>query len=113
MDQVTIKANIAAHGVPQNATVTVAETPLIAGAIANGVFSVIDRIPGKTPEPIDPPGFEETDPNAPTLIEDVDLPDGIRDGQIEPLEPGNELANDLVAPKDPEPPVAKRTRRKT
>jgi hypothetical protein len=50
MDQVTIRAEIAAHGVPKGATVTVAETPVIAGAISNGVFTELDRISPKEPE---------------------------------------------------------------
>jgi hypothetical protein len=42
---VTVQANLAALGIPRNRRETVALTPLIAGAIKNGIFSRIDDVP--------------------------------------------------------------------
>ena len=61
MDQVKIRAAVAAHGLTKNAEVTVAETPVIAGAIKSGVFELLERIPED----------EAPVPN----VEDVELPD--------------------------------------
>lgn len=89
MDQVTIRAEIAAHGLHKGAVVTVAETPAIAGAINNGVFTEIDRIPEKVAEP-------ETVPDPEQGPEEAD---------------GNELETDLIAPAD-EAPTAKSSRQR-
>lgn len=45
MDQVKIRASVSAHGVPRGEEVTVAETPIVAGAIASGVFVELERYP--------------------------------------------------------------------
>lgn len=69
MDQVKIRANLAAHGLKKDAEVTVAETPLVAGAISNGVFIELERYPAE-PE-------EVSDPEEP--IVDIPLPDVVTD----------------------------------
>lgn len=49
MDQVKIRASVAAHGLHKNAEVTVAETPTVAGAIRSGVFVELERFPEVAP----------------------------------------------------------------
>jgi hypothetical protein len=68
MDQVRIRAAVAAHGLAKNAEVTVAATPTVEGAIRNGVFVELDRIAA---EPQD--GEDDETPVPP--VEDVNLPD--------------------------------------
>lgn len=68
MDQVKIRAAIAAHGLAKDAEVTVAATPTVEGAIRNGVFVELARIPA---EPKD--GEDDETPVPP--IEEVELPD--------------------------------------
>jgi hypothetical protein len=68
MDQVKIRAAIAAHGLAKDAEVTVAATPTVEGAIRNGVFVELARIPA---EPKD--GVDDETPVPP--IEEVELPD--------------------------------------
>lgn len=43
MDEVTIRATVSAHGMRKGDHVTVAETPLVAGGLANGVFQLVER----------------------------------------------------------------------
>lgn len=87
MDQVRIRAAVSAHGLTKGREVTVAETPVIAGAIGN-VFELLERIPAE-PEKADEPENTEvandaepvtnpvTDPPeaTPPAVEDVNLPD--------------------------------------
>lgn len=49
MDQVKIRASVAACGLRKGAEVTVAETPMVAGAIKNGVFQELERFPAAKP----------------------------------------------------------------
>ena len=67
MDQVKIRAAVAAHGLAKDDEVTVAATPVVEGAIKNGVFVELDRIPA---EPQD--GVDDGTPVPP--IEEVELP---------------------------------------
>ena len=63
MDQVKIKAVVAAGGLAKNAEVTVAATPLVEGAIRNGVFQELERHPAEPvdveSDPLDVPPFDE------------------------------------------------------
>jgi hypothetical protein len=68
MDQVKIRAAVAAHGLAKDAEVTVAATPTVEGAITNGVFVELDRVRS---EPQD--GEDDATPVPP--VEDVELPD--------------------------------------
>lgn len=45
MDQVKIRASVAAHGLRKHDEVTVAATPAVEGAIKSGVFVELERIP--------------------------------------------------------------------
>ena len=45
MDQVKIRAVVAAGGLRKHQEVTVAATPLVEGAISNGVFLELERYP--------------------------------------------------------------------
>jgi hypothetical protein len=83
MDQVKIRAAIAAHGLAKNDEVTVAATPTVEGAIRNGVFVELARIP-ETPltqailddeDNVDDAqkGADDETPVPP--IEEVELPD--------------------------------------
>lgn len=73
MDQVKIRAAVAAHGLAKNDEVTVAATPTVEGAITNGVFVELDRIPSEPQEPQD--GEDDEAPVPPVV--DVDLPDAV------------------------------------
>ena len=99
MDQVTIRAVVAAHGLRKGAEVTVAETPLVAGAIHNGVFAVIDRIPSSQDDTVPPSqaGTGETFPDE--TVPDPETP-------AETFGGGDEFEQDLIRamtePIDPE-----------
>lgn len=84
MDQVKIRAAIAAHGLKKDTEVTVAATSIVEGAISNGVFVELERYPSpgfpeeavpddvpKVTEPQD--GVDDETPVPP--VEDVQLPD--------------------------------------
>jgi hypothetical protein len=71
MDNVTVRASVAAAGLAKGATVTVAETPMVRGAIDSGVFTLIERhsvtVPASHPETSQgvPAETDETTPPAP------------------------------------------------
>ena len=65
MDQVKIRAVVAAHGLTKNAEVTVAATPTIEGAIRNGVFKELERYPSEPVEPPQTDGDQDQDPEPP------------------------------------------------
>jgi hypothetical protein len=87
MDQVKIRAAVAAHGLAKDAEVTVAETPIVAGAINNGVFVLLERngepIVPPTPEPQD--GEDDETPVPP--VENVELPDADTEPEEPPVKP--------------------------
>lgn len=64
MDQVKIRASVSAHGLVKGQEVTVAETPVIKGALKTGVFVELERFPAP----------EETDADTVRKVEDVELP---------------------------------------
>lgn len=84
MDQVKIRAAVAAHGLAKNDEVTVAETPIVAGAINNGVFVLLERngepIVPPTPEPQD---GEDDETPVPPIVE-VPLPDVVEEPPVKP-----------------------------
>lgn len=74
MDQVKIRAAIAAHGLKKDAEVTVAATPIVEGAIGSGVFVELERFRSEPEEPEEPQdGVDDETPVPP--VEDVQLPD--------------------------------------
>lgn len=85
MDQVKIRAAVAAHGLAKNAEVTVAATPTVEGAIRNGVFVELDRIKA---EPED--GVDDETP-VPPIVE-VPLPDVVDEPDASTDEPTTEPA---------------------
>lgn len=74
MDQVKIRAVVAAGGLRKHQEVTVAATPMVEGAIANGVFLELERYPFGPGEAdlVDDTEIGE-DPVPP--IEEVELPE--------------------------------------
>lgn len=77
MDQVKIRAAVAAHGLKKDAEVTVAATPTVEGAIRNGVFIELERVKA---EPQD--GEDDQTPVPP--VENVELPDADTEPPAEP-----------------------------
>lgn len=122
MDQVKIRAAVAAHGLRKGQEATVAETPAIAGAIDSGVFVELDRIPGdeqpesllgtyneadesaasfEPDEPVDTSDPDDETPVPPT--ENVELPDP---GQS--TDDGETAATEYETPDEPEQETRKR-----
>lgn len=108
MDQVTIRAVIAAHGLRKGAEVTVAETPLVAGAIRNGIFKVLDRVPSSQDAvPPSQAGTGETfpdetvpDPETPTETfgDGDEFEQDLIRAMTEPIEPEVAADNSTIVP---------------